>query len=150
MQQKKLNYCSFLFNAIEETRSIKVVFYSRSMIISLLSLFVSVYIISMKFFLEFVSCCGSCSAGKTSETEEKRFLIVQETPCRRHSGHRRSRRLRGGRREWRPSLSSISEDNVSVAERKTDTERWRRNIKRRVSSLPLRNRTRSLNNYDAR
>ncbi|KAK6157144.1 hypothetical protein DH2020_011392 [Rehmannia glutinosa] len=89
----------------------------------------------MKFFLEFVTCCGSCSSG----TEGKRLLVVQES--RRRVGRRRGR-LRGGRREWRPSLSSISEDDVLVAERINNVDRpagvWRRSFKKRVSSMSSR------------
>ncbi|KAL7087812.1 hypothetical protein ABFS83_13G173400 [Erythranthe nasuta] len=106
----------------------------------------------MKFFFEFISCCGSFSAGK----EEKR-LLVPAPENRRRVGRRRSGRWRGGRRrEWRPSLSSISEDNVLVAERiinngERPAERWRRSLKGKVSSsVPRRDRARSLDNYPVR
>ncbi|KAI3457019.1 hypothetical protein Pfo_013682 [Paulownia fortunei] len=99
----------------------------------------------MKFFFEFVTCCGPCSSG----TEAKRLLVVHET--RRRVGRKRGR-LRGGRGgcEWRPSLSSISEDNVLVAERINNIERpaggSRRSLKRKVSSTSQSDRARSSHN----
>ncbi|KAI3466193.1 hypothetical protein Pfo_022856, partial [Paulownia fortunei] len=102
----------------------------------------------MKFLLEFVTCCGSCSSGARQPAEETRLLVVQEP--RRRVG-RKQGRVRGGGREWRPSLSSISED-VLMAERINNVERpvagWRRSLKGKVSSMSQRDRTRSLDHND--
>ncbi|CAA0816257.1 Unknown protein [Striga hermonthica] len=68
----------------------------------------------MRFFAEFVTCCGS-------RTERRGLVAVPETRRRCSRG-----RMRGGRRRWRPSLSSISEDSV---ERTAAV--WRRRLKRK-------------------
>ncbi|KAL7103526.1 hypothetical protein ACP275_08G185000 [Erythranthe tilingii] len=95
----------------------------------------------MKFFLEFVACGGSwSSADKTI------IPAVQEEPQRPIG--RKQGKGRGGGREWRPSLAPISED-VSTAERVNNVERtaaaagWRRTLKRKISSVSQRDRTRS-------
>jgi hypothetical protein len=72
----------------------------------------------MKFFLEFVSCCGSpgcCSrpgAAAAAEEDETKWL----EPSRPASRNRRRRRGRMGpteaEPEWKPSLCAISEDSA--------------------------------------
>lgn len=108
--------------------------------------------IKMKFFLDFVTCYGSCSSEVHQPTgEETRMPMVQE-----HL--RRVGRKRGmvkSRHEWQPCLSSISEDNVMTAERAKNIETsaaagWRRSLKRKVSSISERDRNRSLDGYQAR
>ncbi|XP_011097942.1 uncharacterized protein LOC105176742 [Sesamum indicum] len=95
----------------------------------------------MRFFLEFVTCCGSCttSGGTRHPAEERKLLVVEEPPPRR-TGRRHGRvRGRGRGRQWTPSLSSISEDSL-VVERIRNAERpnkagWRRSLKRKVAAL---------------
>ncbi|KAM1041485.1 hypothetical protein ACFX13_031403 [Malus domestica] len=81
----------------------------------------------MKFLLEFVSCCGATRpATSTSEpaslSEETRSLVRAPSRMRRCS---RKRRSSVNSCDWRPSLSSISEDNVAamVVDRTAGIER---------------------------
>ncbi|CAA3011447.1 Hypothetical predicted protein [Olea europaea subsp. europaea] len=64
----------------------------------------------MKFFL----CCG-CGT-RQQPPEESRLLVVPE--ARPRVGRKRGRERHCGVLDWRPSLSSISEDNV-LPERNT-------------------------------
>ncbi|KAL3850805.1 hypothetical protein ACJIZ3_012687 [Penstemon smallii] len=119
----------------------------------------------MKFLLEFVACCGSCSSGTRQPAEETRLLVVQQEP-RRRVGRKRGRLRGNADREWRPSLTSISEDNVLLSERINNINNninnnnnkkierpaevgWKRSLKRKVSSMSQRGRSRSSNlHYD--
>ncbi|XP_068309942.1 uncharacterized protein [Pyrus communis] len=81
----------------------------------------------MKFFLEFVSCCRATRpATSTSEpaplSEETRSLVMAPSGMIRCS---RKRRSSVNSCDWRPSLSSISEDNVAamVVDRTAGIER---------------------------
>ncbi|KAK6132627.1 hypothetical protein DH2020_033550 [Rehmannia glutinosa] len=106
----------------------------------------------MKFLLEFVTCSGSCSSEARRPAEETRLLVVQEP--RRRVGRKQGKARGGsGGGEWRPSLSSISED-VLMAERIKNVERpaagWRKSLQTKVSSVSQRDRSRSLDRYDDR
>ncbi|XP_047973274.1 uncharacterized protein LOC125215776 [Salvia hispanica] len=92
----------------------------------------------MKFLLELVACCGSSSEEERRPPEDARLLVAQR---RKHD--------RGGR-EWRPSLSSISEDvltarriNSSNVQQPAKGWQWHRSIKRKVASASQRDRRRS-------
>ncbi|KAL2496221.1 uncharacterized protein Fot_39978 [Forsythia ovata] len=82
----------------------------------------------MKFFLEFVACCGS--GARQQPAEESTLLVVPE--ARPRVGRKRGR-VAGERRcglvDWQPSLSSIAEDNV-LPERNTK-QAPRRSLKRK-------------------
>ncbi|KAG8365024.1 hypothetical protein BUALT_Bualt18G0059900 [Buddleja alternifolia] len=113
---------------------------SISFCVSVFALFVCLFV-NMKFLLEFVTCCGSCDRQPAEET---RLLVVQES---RRRGGRRKGRARGSSGEWRPSLTSISEEAALMAEKISNVERpveaWRRKLKRKVSSMSQRDRNRS-------
>ncbi|CAA0813914.1 Unknown protein [Striga hermonthica] len=96
----------------------------------------------MNFLLEFVTCSSSCSPESTMPaTEGGRLLLVAQKRRRQKLG-----------RQWRPSLSSISEDALAarriVHERPAaDSRCWRRNLKTKLSSI---SRTPSFDHDDAR
>ncbi|KAL3508582.1 hypothetical protein ACH5RR_027983 [Cinchona calisaya] len=128
-----------------------------------------------KFLLELMTCCGSCSS--TFRVKEEARLLVAPVPptpspseiCRVRGGGGGGGRKRGrgimGRNyhsggggssssgiEWRPSLSSICEDNVlhernriehhhhhnhqEMAVVKSSSSSSERNLKRKVTSTP--------------
>lgn len=100
----------------------------------------------MKFFLEFVACCGSSPSGTRRQTEDTRLLVMQE-PRRRVA----RKHVRG--HEWRPSLSSISEDALAAEKIKNvqqPAEGWQRSLKRKVASVSQRDRPRSSDHDDYR
>ncbi|KAH6775575.1 hypothetical protein C2S52_013136 [Perilla frutescens var. hirtella] len=103
----------------------------------------------MKFLLEFVACCGSSPSGTRRPAEDTRLLMVQE-PRRRVA--RKQDRARGSGREWRPSLSSISEDVLTAEKNKnverTEAEGWQRSLKRKVTSMSQRDRPRRSSDHD--
>ncbi|KZV55972.1 hypothetical protein F511_21591 [Dorcoceras hygrometricum] len=106
----------------------------------------------MKFLLDFMTCYGSCSSEvRRPPGEESRMLMVQE---HRHPVGRKRGRVKE-RHEWRPRLSSISEDNVMTAQRANSIEtpvaaaRWRRSLKRNVSSTSEKERNRGLHRVQA-
>ncbi|KAJ7948514.1 Serine/threonine-protein kinase MRCK gamma like [Quillaja saponaria] len=74
----------------------------------------------MRFFLEFVPCCGHVITRRTVEatssppsSEERRSLVPLSRSLRRR---KRGRQNSMSSADWKPSLGSISEDNV-VAEK---------------------------------
>ncbi|PQQ09844.1 uncharacterized protein Pyn_19401 [Prunus yedoensis var. nudiflora] len=84
----------------------------------------------MKFFLEFVSCCGIARPATTGEqaplSDETSSLVPRRMRRRRKRGRPgNSGSTSPNSVEWRPSLSSISEDNVvaMVVERTAEVER---------------------------
>ncbi|KAG6385532.1 hypothetical protein SASPL_154368 [Salvia splendens] len=85
----------------------------------------------MKFLLELVACCGSSSEEERRLPEDARLLVAR----------------RGGR-EWRPSLSSISEDvltarRINSSNVQQPAKGWHRSLKRKVAAIPQRDRRRS-------
>ncbi|KAB2615761.1 hypothetical protein D8674_022349 [Pyrus ussuriensis x Pyrus communis] len=74
----------------------------------------------MKFLLEFVSCCGATRPA--TSTSEPAPLSEETSRMIRCS---RKRRSSVNSCDWRPSLSSISEDNVAamVVDRTAGMER---------------------------
>ncbi|XP_071907491.1 uncharacterized protein [Coffea arabica] len=92
----------------------------------------------MRFLREFMACCGSCSS--TSMVKEEARLLVASAPppgsetCGirgrkrgRATGTGRSGRNSSSGGEWRPSLSSICEDNVLHERNKIDHHRHHHN-----------------------
>ncbi|KAL1567059.1 hypothetical protein AAHA92_02583 [Salvia divinorum] len=96
----------------------------------------------MKFLFELVACCGSSSSEKRRPPDDARLLVVQE-PFRR--AVRKQNRARG--HEWRPSLSSISEDVLTARRINSNVQQpakgWQRSLKRKVTSISQRDRRRS-------
>ncbi|KAL3503363.1 hypothetical protein ACH5RR_037812 [Cinchona calisaya] len=123
----------------------------------------------MRFLLELMACYGSCSSTSSMVKEEARLLVssVPRPPppssssetCRVFSGRKRGRGVMGSSSSsgvaWRPSLSSISEDNVvvqhhernlkhehhhhhqaEVAVVRSPSSSSERNLKRKISSTP--------------
>ncbi|XP_061351013.1 uncharacterized protein LOC133296080 [Gastrolobium bilobum] len=71
----------------------------------------------MRFFLEFVSCCGSLTQRESKRAlppEEEERWLVQVPTAAADSSRRVFRKKRGriGATDWKPSLGSISEDNA--------------------------------------
>ncbi|CAL0333803.1 unnamed protein product [Lupinus luteus] len=115
----------------------------------------------MRFFLEFVSCCGSPtqnrSAPATLPAEDEQRWLVPAPPV--IASRPRTRRKRGRRgHEWRPSLGSISEDITVSTRDRTDPRKdtavvpSTRDVKRRSSggAGAARGRQRSYNDRDYR
>ncbi|QCD86688.1 hypothetical protein DEO72_LG3g1213 [Vigna unguiculata] len=73
----------------------------------------------MRFFFEFVSCCG-LPTQRTPEPavlrleEERSFVPAAAPAVSVRRPHRKRQRM--GSAEWRPSLGPISEDGASLAE----------------------------------
>ncbi|XP_042037680.1 uncharacterized protein LOC121783618 [Salvia splendens] len=93
----------------------------------------------MKFLLELVACCGSSSEEERRPSEDARLLVAQR---------RKHERARRGGREWRPSLSSISEDvltarRINSSNVQQPAKGWHRSLKRKVASVSQRDRRRS-------
>ncbi|PSR96316.1 hypothetical protein CEY00_Acc26365 [Actinidia chinensis var. chinensis] len=116
--------------------------YSNSITIILTSpsLPPSLSLSKMKFLLELVTCCTS---GSSPSREEETLALAQPEDRRRKRERERSAtavvvlRSRSAA-EWRPSLCSISEDNMTV-EREREREKVilagsERMIKRKVGS----------------
>ncbi|KAH0986807.1 hypothetical protein GBA52_014205 [Prunus armeniaca] len=84
----------------------------------------------MKFLLEFVSCCGIARPATIGEqaplSEETSSLVPRRMRRRRKRGRLgNSGSTSPNSAEWRPSLTSISEDNVvaMVVDRTAEVER---------------------------
>ncbi|XP_057790713.1 uncharacterized protein LOC131007815 [Salvia miltiorrhiza] len=104
----------------------------------------------MKFLLELVGCCVSSSSETRRQPDDARLLVV-EKPLRRAA--RKHDRARGGGHDWRPSLSSISEDVLTAGKInnvRQPAEGWQRSLKRKVASMSQRDRRRSLAHDDYR
>ncbi|CAI9088634.1 OLC1v1023022C1 [Oldenlandia corymbosa var. corymbosa] len=127
----------------------------------------------MKFLLEMVACCGSCS-GNSMVKEEASLLVPGSAPpsptprAGRPKGRKRWRSggANGGGSavDWRPSLTSICEENV-LSERTNKDHPPRkddaavvktspsspsdRNLKRKITSTP-RTRSSSSSSYSSR
>nr|GMC47504.1 Serine/threonine-protein kinase MRCK gamma like [Ipomoea batatas]GMC51811.1 Serine/threonine-protein kinase MRCK gamma like [Ipomoea batatas] len=72
--------------------------------------------LKMKFLLELVTCCGASTFRQQAPAEETRSLVP---PPERRRKKGRVVVTRRGRpvAEWRPSLSSISEDTAPLPEK---------------------------------
>ncbi|KAA8531807.1 hypothetical protein F0562_006476 [Nyssa sinensis] len=101
----------------------------------------------MRFFLEFVSCCGFafCSLDLTttpSPPPEETRSLVHSPPLSQPNTCCYRRRKRGRVAvsrsswvvEWRPSLGAISKDNVVPEKEKPEVVRSERILKRKVAS----------------
>ncbi|KAA8523760.1 hypothetical protein F0562_010183 [Nyssa sinensis] len=101
----------------------------------------------MRFFLEFVSCCGyACRSSDPTATpspppDETRSLVHSPPPSQPNTcRYRRRKRGRvavsrsGSVVEWRPSLGAISEDNVVPEKERPEAVRSERILKRKVAS----------------
>ncbi|GFP89962.1 hypothetical protein PHJA_001140000 [Phtheirospermum japonicum] len=112
----------------------------------------------MNFLLECVTCSGSCSSETLRPAADETGLLVVQEPRRRVGRKKGRSKSGGGGREWRPSLSSISEDvlmaerrNISHVERDPAAESgWRRSLKTKVSAISQRERSRSFDHDDGR
>ncbi|XP_019196761.1 PREDICTED: uncharacterized protein LOC109190669 [Ipomoea nil] len=90
--------------------------------------------LNMKFLLELVTCCGASTFRQQAPAEETRSLVPPPETRRRKKGRvvvmtRRGRPVA----EWRPSLSSISED-TAPPEKSDGVAVTNRKIRRVVSA----------------
>ncbi|KAL3639910.1 hypothetical protein CASFOL_014878 [Castilleja foliolosa] len=103
----------------------------------------------MNFLLECVTCFGSCSSEPIRPSADEAGLLVVQQSRRRKKG-----RSKSAGQDWRPSLSSISEDvlraerrNIRNVERPAES-RWLRSLKSKVSSISQRDRSRLFDHDD--
>ncbi|KAI4322842.1 hypothetical protein L6164_022497 [Bauhinia variegata] len=101
----------------------------------------------MRFFLEFVSCCGSPSEPAVMERASLELRKETSTLVPAVRYNRRKKRGRAAQ-DWRPSLGSISEDNDPPQRERevprNGTVRSEREAKRKSAS-PAKVRCRSYN-----
>ncbi|KAL8510498.1 hypothetical protein ACS0TY_017349 [Phlomoides rotata] len=108
----------------------------------------------MKFLLEFVTCCTSSPSEPQPPPEESKLFVVQPQVPRRRVPRKHWRVRGAGRHEWRPSLTSISEEiltaeKVNNVDRPVRRRRWSL-IKRKTASISQRDRSRSVDHEDCR
>lgn len=98
----------------------------------------------MKFFLEFVACCGlpltdssSAPTAPAPGAEESKSLVKSSRERQRKKRGRLSQSgsasAASASAEWKPSLYSISEDNVIIAKRGDDRKAEAQRVVKRKS-----------------
>lgn len=112
----------------------------------------------MKFFFEFVSCCGPACRSAVITTgakpAEERCVPLYAASVPVESRRKQSRRAASRSGDWRPALNAISEDNVVVVavERESRAAVGSERImkKRKVSHSTSKVQVRKYSNHDFR